>query len=305
MQNMNDVSLKGLRVVEAVARLGSLVRAADELGTSPGAVSQQVSRAEKALGLRLFERGHDGMQPLPEAALFLDRLGDGFARVSQALDALRHRRDNVVTISVAPIFATRWLIWRLRDFYAEHPGIKVRIDTTVDLVDPERADVDFGIRIGPGGWPGVKEEPLFEQRVVPVCSPDMARRLTRPEDLASVPVIREPVTMFGWDVWLRPEGLSETMLGDGPEFPDAAMCLDAAIAGMGVFLAFEVLVHDATRFSQLRAPFPRYRPTGHRYALVSAPDRVPGQPQQLFRRWLKRRVKEEGLGRATLSPIAG
>ncbi len=298
MKSLNAHSLHGLRVIEAVARNGTLSRAAAELGSSIGAVSQQVARAEKALGLQLFDRSREGMLVRPEAAEFLSRLGEGFARVGQAVEALEHRRDKVVTISVAPIFATRWLIWRLKDFYAQHPDIKVRIDINTGLIDPARADMDFGIRIGPGDWPGVKAEPLFDQLIVPVCSPEVACQLRVPSDLSRVPIIRDPAAMFGWDAWLGPEGVSDGILGEGPEFPDSAMCLDAAISGLGVFLAFEVLVHDALRMGSLVMPFPRYRRTGFRYALVSAPDRVPGPDQQLFRRWLKKALREEGLGEA-------
>ena len=44
MTNLNAIHLNGLRAVEAVARCGSLQKAADELGVSPSAVSQQVGR---------------------------------------------------------------------------------------------------------------------------------------------------------------------------------------------------------------------------------------------------------------------
>ena len=56
MKNLNSVHLNGLRAVEAVGRLGSLQAAADELGVTIGAVSQQVIKAEAQLGRPLFER---------------------------------------------------------------------------------------------------------------------------------------------------------------------------------------------------------------------------------------------------------
>ena len=44
MKNLNRIHLSGLRAVEAVARLGSVKAAADELGVTVGAVSQGVRR---------------------------------------------------------------------------------------------------------------------------------------------------------------------------------------------------------------------------------------------------------------------
>ncbi|MGO8470184.1 LysR family transcriptional regulator, partial [Rhizobium leguminosarum] len=49
MKNLNMVHLNGLRALEDVGRLGSLQAAADELGVSVGAVSQQVIKAEAPL----------------------------------------------------------------------------------------------------------------------------------------------------------------------------------------------------------------------------------------------------------------
>ena len=46
MKNLNRVHLNGLRALEAVGRLGSLQAAAEELGVTVGAVSQQVIKAE-------------------------------------------------------------------------------------------------------------------------------------------------------------------------------------------------------------------------------------------------------------------
>ena len=61
MPGLNAFHLNGLRAVEAVARCGSLQKAADELGVSPSAVSQQVGRTEKQIGRPLFQRTRDGL----------------------------------------------------------------------------------------------------------------------------------------------------------------------------------------------------------------------------------------------------
>ena len=62
MNNLNRVHLNGLRALEAAGRLGSLQRAAEELGVSPGAVSQQIIKAEKQLGAKVFERTPRGLR---------------------------------------------------------------------------------------------------------------------------------------------------------------------------------------------------------------------------------------------------
>jgi len=296
MDNLNLAPLNGLRAMEAVARLGSLSAAARELGVSPGAVSQQIARCEAALDRRLFDRRPGGMVPVPGSEDIFRRLGDGFAALASAVEMTRRDRAHVLTVSVAPIFAARWLIWRLPGFTRAHPDIKVRLDSEMGLVDTNAGDIDFAIRIGPGGYAGATVEKLFDQRIVPVCNAYWAARIEAPADIAKVPIIREPGAMFGWDDWLGPEGLSTAILGDGPTFNEASLCLDAAMAGEGLFLAFETLCRDALDRGQIVAPIPRFHRTGLSYWLVSTRDRSLSAPQRLFRSWLREVLVEAGLG---------
>lgn len=304
MDALTRAPLNGLRAVEAVARLGSLSAAARELDVSPGAVSQQIARCEAALDRRLFDRRPGGMVPVAGSEDIFRRLHDGFGALAAAVELTRRDRAHVLTVSVAPIFAARWLIWRLPAFTRAHPDIRVRLDSDVALADPNAGDVDFAIRIGPGGYRGVTSEKLFDQLVAPVCNAYWADRIRTPADIAHVPIIREPAAMFDWDVWLRPEGLDPSILGDGPTFNEASLCLDAAMAGEGLFLAFESLCRDALDRGRIRAPVPRFHPTGLSYWLVSARDRSLSAPQRLFRSWLREVLSEAGMGGVHSSPDA-
>lgn len=296
MQNLNRLPLRALRAVEAVARLGSLARAAEELRVSAGAVSQQVASAELALGFVLFERSARGMSVTPRAEEICAQLTAGFSRLSHALELVEGVREDVLTVSVAPVFAARWLIWRLPGFQVAHPGMKVRLDASVGLVDPGRSGVDLCIRVGLGKWPGVNVERLFPQVVFPVCSPAIAARLASPADLAGVPIIREPHPNFDWGNWLAAGEPEPGDLPDGPVFSDASLCLDAAISGSGVFLTFETLAVDALAHGRLVEPFSRRRATPNAYWFVTAEGRTLPPPARLFRSWLKREISAARLG---------
>jgi DNA-binding transcriptional LysR family regulator len=65
MRNLSRIHLNGLRAVETAGRLGTLRAAADELGVTIGAVSQQILRAEEQIGWPLFERLPKGLRPTP------------------------------------------------------------------------------------------------------------------------------------------------------------------------------------------------------------------------------------------------
>lgn len=295
MKDLNRVHLSGLRAVEAVARLGTLAAAADELGVSIGAVSQRVARAEAALGVTLFLRGRAGMVPTEAGSAMAGLLTAGFTQINAAVsEATRDRRGTLV-VSVAPIFAARWLVWRLPRFSARHPGIRVRIESAVGLVDPNTSDVDLCLRIGRGPYPDVRAEKLFDQRVMPVCAPEMAVRLKAPADLRHVPIVRDMNAAYSWSDWLGPEGLSEDILPDGPEFSDGSLCFDAAMGGAGVFLAWETLDLHAMQAGRIVAPFPGRHPTGQSYWLVSARDRSLSDGQRSFIRWMKEELAADGI----------
>jgi LysR family transcriptional regulator, glycine cleavage system transcriptional activator len=297
MKNLNRVPLSCLRAVEAVARHGGVTAAAAELGVTPGAISQQVMRAEQVLDLHLFDRYSRGMVPTARGREVTDILSQGFARLSAAVDRARPEAASTLTVSVAPVFAARWLIWRLPRFQSNHPGLRVRLDASLALADPSAGEADLCIRVGRGGWPRVDAEKLFDQVIFPVASPQLARSITSPADLARVPVIVEPNAGFSWQAWLVPEGHAGVTLGPGPEFSDSSLCLDAAISGSGVFLAFETLAADALAQGSIVAPFAGRHRTGNSYWLASAQGQRKTNAMRAFADWIRREIAVAGFGR--------
>ena len=287
MRNLNRIHLGGLRAVEAAGRLGSLRAAADEIGVTVGAVSQQIQKTERQLGRPLFDRRPKGLVPTPHGEAVMRHLTAGLSELSAAVALAERSREDTLTVSVAPVFAGKWLVWRLKDFNEKHPAIRIRVEATIALVDPNLSDVDLCIRVGKGPWPDVNAERLLDQLVFPVCSPALAARITSPRDLGDVPIIRDAGNMIGWNTWLKPNGYDEAILGDGPTFSDGSLCLDAAIAGQGVFLAWEILAFDALAAGRLAAPLPGRYPTGAAYWSIAG-RRVRKSPSvRAFEAWLR------------------
>lgn len=293
MKNLNLVHLNGLRALETAGRLGSLQAAAEELGVTAGAVSQQVIRAEEQLGRAIFERTARGLRPTDFGMPFLARLSAGFGQLSEAVATTRRQDEAILTISVAPIFASRWLIHRIDRFAAAHPDIGLRIEATTALVDPARSDVDLAIRVGPGTWPDVTAEYLLPQVMFPVCAPALAERIGAPADLAGQPAVIDGNEAFTWERWLKAAGFDVPAPKARHVFSDASLCLDAALAGQGVLLAWPVLASWALREGRLVAPFPIRVETGMGYYFVTAPGIPEPRKVTLFKRWLRAAIAEE------------
>lgn len=293
MRNLNLVHLNGLRALEAVGRLGSLQAAAGELGVTVGAVSQQVIKAEEQLGRPVFDRTPRGLQPTAFGGPFLARLSAAFRQLSEAVATAQRRDDAILTISVAPIFAARWLIHRIDRFSAAHPDISLRIEATTTLVDLARSDVDLGIRVGPGRWPGVAAEHLMPQVMFPVCAPALAADIRTPEDLSRQPAVVDGNEAFTWERWLAAAGFDVPAPRARHVFSDASLCLDAALGGQGVLLAWPVLASWALKEGRLVAPFPIQVETGMGYYFVSAPGVPEPRKVTLFKRWLRAALAED------------
>lgn len=287
MRDLNTVHLNALRAVEAVGRLGSLQAAADELGVTIGAVSQQVIKAERQLGRTLFDRQPRGMVPTGAGSEFLEGLSAGFLTLSRAVSAVRRHDDTILTVSVAPVFAARWLVHRLGSFAERHPNIRLRIDATDRIVDPATSDVDVCIRVGRGDWPGVQSELLIEQKVFPLCAPAIAARLEKPADLFQHPAVIDGRAMFSWDVWLEKVGLGGRPLVTGHVFSEASLCLDAVIAGHGIMLAWQTLAAYPIRTGQLVIPFGPWVKTGLAHYFVTATNIPRRASVEAFRAWIR------------------
>lgn len=292
MNNLNLVHLNGLRALEAVGRLGSLQRAAAELGVSVGAVSQQVIKAEAQLGQPVFHRLPKGMVPVDAARPMLARLTEGFQSLSEAVGIGRRRDDTLLTISVAPVFAARFLVHRLDRFSALHPDIRLRIEATTAMADFVTDGVDLGIRVGSGKWPGVDAQLLLPQLIFPVCAPALAEKLKEPKDILQLPAIIDGPSMFSWDVWFKAAGIEPRPMTVRHVFNEASLCLDATMAGEGVMLAWQTLAAYALDQGKLVEPFSIRAATGFAHYFVTRAGSRPPQKVKAFHAWLKAELAE-------------
>ena len=257
--------LNGLRAFEAAARHLSFVRAGDELGVTPGAVSHQVKALEDFLGVELFRRQPRGIRLSEAGQDVLPALRDAFdglERIAEALDA--HRSAGILVVSVAPTLAAKWLVPRLERFRGAHPEVDVRVDASQRVADFAREDVDVAIRYGAGVEPGLRAERLFPGReeVFPVCSPALLRAvpLESSENLARHVLLHAEWKVGGevwpsWSRWLAAAGVEGVDATRGPRFTTWAMALQAAVEGHGVALGSTRLVEDELAAGRLVRPF--------------------------------------------------
>src|SRR5690606_34755958 len=124
-------------------------------------------------------------------------------------------------------------------------------------------EFDLAIRDGLGAYPRLHVVPLMDDRAFPVCSPRLLEgsdALRAPADLGRHVLLHDLLVTReeqgpNWRNWLKYAQVTGVDAEKGPAYNDAAMALQAAVAGQGVALARQSLVVDDLRAGLLVCPF--------------------------------------------------
>jgi DNA-binding transcriptional LysR family regulator len=280
--------LSQLRVFDAVARTGGVTRAAEILCVTPSAVSQQLKQLESALGIELARKEGRELELSEAGRQLARRVADAFDRIDNALtEATEQSQAKRLRLKIPPSLAIRWLLPRLPDFYARHDDIEVQVGTTSQAQDFQLEQADFVVRHGVGQWTDVVFDHLFDDALVPVCSPAMAADITKPANMLDAKLLHSMMRPTAWSIWFASAGLMMPAGGRQMQFGNAALCYQAAADGVGVAIAQEAYITDDLRQGRLVAPVDHVARTPNGYYLVCDPLKVDRYPLRVFREWIR------------------
>jgi LysR family glycine cleavage system transcriptional activator len=250
------VYLNALRAFEASARHQSFSAAAAELNVTPAAVSQLVRGLEEWLGLPLFHRSKNKqarLQLTTAAERALPDIQAGFDRLVSGMEKLKAGAVNsVLTVTLSPAFAAKWLLPRIDKFQLLHPETDVRLDTHLKTVDFVTQHIDIGVRYGAGVWTGLISEKLMDEEVYPVCSPSFIQKHGPIETLDALidHTLIHDLSMDAdagfptWKKWLQSCGVQDIDTTRGLRINNSAAVLQTVIEGHGIALARSVMAAD-------------------------------------------------------------
>lgn len=176
--------LNALKAFDAVVRLGSMNKAAIELGIAASSVTQHIRNLEDFVGGDLFERSANAISLNERGKTYSKQILDAFDAIHQATDAIAQEiSDAPVRISCVPTLAGQWLAEQLAIVECEYPGQKRRCEFSPILAYFAADELDLAIRYGSGDYPGATSERLYTDVLAPVCTPKVASKLSDPDDL--------------------------------------------------------------------------------------------------------------------------
>lgn len=288
-------SLNSIRAFEATGRLLSVSKAANELAVTPAAVSRQVKTLESFLGVALFERVKGRLELTSAGARYLAELMPFFAGLRQATDSIRTagRRSQVLKIRCPATFAVRWLIPRLASFHRQHDDVDVQLTTSSAPLNFEREDIDGGIQLGDGNWPGLSAQRLIPNELVPVAAP--SRKVRARSRLQGETLLHSLARADDWALWMKAAGFALDGRRREMRYETSLLAYQAAIEGHGVAIAQKALVRAELDNGQLVAPFRLELDRGaYTYYFAWPATRRPSAALTTFRDWLVSLVQTAG-----------
>ena len=294
--------LNPLKVFETVARTENLTGAAHELHVTQSAVSRQISVLEAYLGVELLRRQRHGVSLTKAGRAYAEQIVPAFAMIANATEELlKDSSQDALRLLTYTTFAAKWLIPRLPDFHAKHPGIEVRLSTAVPDVDFDRDEVDMAIQFGDGQWPNTQSDRLFTDQTEPVCSPAFlamhAPESQHPESLLRQRLLLSRYRRNDWSDWLEVNQLTSMSVDSKRmSFGSSILALQAAVDGLGIVIGQTRLLASDFETGRLLRPFAgtRWKPlrSDRAYYLLRPLHQRESNKTWAFREWLLQTVKE-------------
>ncbi|MGH1448765.1 MAG: LysR family transcriptional regulator [Pseudomonadaceae bacterium] len=284
-------SLNALRVFETAARLESVSQAAQVLHVTHGAVSRQLRTLEAELGVALFEKAGRGVQLTPAGRRLRDASREALDSLRTVCAEISQNQASAPFLLACPgSLLARWFIPRLDRLNAELPELNLHLSASEGEMDPRKPGVSATLLFAEPPWPAdMQVYPLLSERIGPIFSP----RYSRAALLEGQPVAAlETETLLhtlsrpqAWADWAHAVGLEPRQLRQGQGFEHLYYLLEAALSGLGVAIAPELLVADDIASGRLLAPW-GFVETANQLSLWS-PARQPQAQVRQLADWLK------------------
>jgi len=282
--------LTALRAFEAAARHESFRLAAEELNITQSAVSHQIAHLEKWLGKDLFRRTGRKVELTDAGRLYFPYLREGFEKIDIGTQLVSRPAQQELTVQLYVTVAARWMMGRLSALQQSCPDLLVRFNASqMDWeFDPRHADVGLISTTEPNR-PGFSYTPLFESRLVAVCSPKLLEKgppLQSRQDVTAYTSLQVYTAIRDWDVWLGAAGVSGLGEAATIRFDSYLLVLEAACDGQGIAVVPDFLAAQDIAAGRLIEPIAHSVPQPARWYLVSRQDRADEPAIARFRFWL-------------------
>lgn len=288
-------SLSALRAFEVAARLESVSQAATVLHVTHGAVSRQIRLLEEELGVALFEKQGRGLRLTDAGRRLRDSTREAFDLLREGCAQVADSDARAPFLLACPgSLLARWFIPRLDRLNQALPDLQLHLSASEGDLDPRRPGVTGTLLFAAPPWPeDMRVYAIARERIGPVFSPRYAGATglldAPPEALATQGLLHTLSRPQAWPEWAQASAIDPGRLRMGQGFEHLYYLLEAALAGLGVAIAPQLLVADDVAAGRLLAPW-GFTDTPNQLGLwISA--RQPQQRAATLAEWLRAEVQ--------------
>jgi LysR family glycine cleavage system transcriptional activator len=298
MQMKNKLPpLNNLNTFSIAAKHLSFSKAAEELSITQAAVSQQIRLLEQRLGFDLFHRSHRQLKLTEQGVALQNPINIALDRISSALEKLnKDSKKSILTISILPSLAIKWLIPRLTDFNQKHPDIDIHINAHIGLSNFKNDDLS--ISFGHQHHVNLEAKFLMDEDMFLVASPKLLTgkyNFDKLNDLKHHTLIHDSVDCVfeSYGIFIEPDwdDFSKLLKVDIKDnkaltLSQSHLVLQAAITGQGVAIARSILVADDLDSGQLVKIYQNKVIKSPGYHLVYPKSHSNNKNIQKFEQWI-------------------
>ena len=293
-KTIDRAPLEAIRYFEVAGRHRSFAKAARELGVSPGTIAHRVRKLEQFLGAELFERQPHGLALSARGRGLLIEVQHPLCALDKTTERFRAGSSaGTLKLIAVEAFAEMWLMPRLAGFRSAHPQIVIEFETSLNdhhEIDPARRAFDVWIAFVAGVPRTVQSEVLFEETLVPVCSPTLLASRGRPEEPAELhrwPLLYDLAWEDYWALWFADRKAAAPDMSRASGYRLYSMMIQATIEGMGVGLGHSALIAPSLERGTLVTLFEPPIAAPSRYFLAVAPGSEEKAETRAFLDWLR------------------
>ncbi|SHI58923.1 LysR family transcriptional regulator, glycine cleavage system transcriptional activator [Shimia gijangensis] len=236
---------------EAAGRCLNFTKAGKELNVSRVSVSQQIKALEERLGVKLFLRTHKTLKLTIAGERYYHVVSSALNDILEGTSEIQKGRSlNRLTVTTTTGFSAHWLLPRIGLFRTLHPDIEIRLLVSDQNIDFSSEEADLGVRYGNGEWPDLYCEPLFYEKISPVCSPSYVQDHRMP--LGPHDILKETLIglegaydlQTGWSYWFEANGIAPESLTYALSVNTYTNLVQAALDGQGIALLGPPLIEQ-------------------------------------------------------------
>lgn len=237
--------LTRLRPFEAAARHESFSLAAAELSMTQTAVSKQIAALERELGARLFERRNRAVFLTPQGRRLSRVVSAALTDIFAEISALQGRlRSGELILHCQLCEAFYWLMPRLSAFHERHPGVELRVVSSLAPLTESAEAFDVAVQTSGRASGSARLVFTAADDIFPVCAPSLVAGEDLPIEagkLSNHPLLAHsvaPQDWLDWSEWLAGVGVSLPARPRIVAFDSYPLALQAAVSGQGIALGW-------------------------------------------------------------------